>query len=124
MMRVPFAETVIRPLVGGMIEVVSARVNCQLVQEIQIEMGFDTNCPRRRFKNLQCALEKIVIFAATHADAAQENGNRSDALVSVDFTLALVFKDGDGAMADVIVELLERAGHDARGLLPRSALAQ
>ena len=37
--RVPFAEEVVGPLVGGMAEVVAARIEGQLVEQVGIEVG-------------------------------------------------------------------------------------
>ena len=38
-MWIPFAETIIGPLVGGMIEIIAARIEGQFVEQIEIEAG-------------------------------------------------------------------------------------
>ena len=53
-------------------------------------------------------LDEIVILAVRDAGAAQKERNGPQTLVIVDLAAAFVFEDSDGAMADVIVELLER----------------
>jgi len=117
--RIPLAETVVGPFVGGMPEVVRARVERELVEQRQVEVGVGADRLGGGFENLQRALDEIVILPARHADAAQEQRDGADAFVVVDFAALLIFEHGNRTMADVIVELLDGAGHDAVGFGPR-----
>ena len=65
-----------------------------------------------------------LVAPAGDAGAAQVQRDRPDALVVVGLAALAVLEDGDGAMADVVVELLQGAGDDALGLAPRPALLQ
>src|SRR5262245_128121 len=121
-MRVPFTEAVVGPLVGGMIEVVRARIDGEFVEALQIEMRVEANELGRLLENLERTFDEIVILAMADADVAQVNRDGPQALVRVDFALVLILKDGHGPMADVIVQRFERAGDDAFGFLPGTAL--
>ena len=67
---------------------------------------------------------EVVIRALRGADAAQVERDGPQTFVGIDVAASAIFQDGDRAMAEVIVELVEGAIHNALGFVPRTALAE
>ena len=84
MMRVPFAEAVVGPFVGGMVEVVAARIEGQFVEQGRVEVRIGAIASGIVFENLERTFDESLILALRDADAADEQRDRPHPFVVVD----------------------------------------
>ena len=123
-MRVPLAEAVVGPLVRGMAEVVAARVESELVEQGRIEVGPLQQARADAAEDLHRLGDKGLIRTMADAGAAEKERDRSDSFVVVDLAEPTILEDRDGAMTDVVVQLLEAALDDPRGVFPGAAKSE
>ncbi len=105
MVGVPLAEDVIRPAIDGVPLVVLPRVNGELIQQFQVQARVCENRRVSRAQNVERLGNQVVKRAERHAGAADIERNRPQSLVRVRLALGSRFKDGDGSVADIVVEL-------------------
>ena len=123
-LQVPLAEVIIGPLAGRMVEVVGPRVERQLVEQLADRTRPAAEFPDRSAARIASArVDQLLVRPAGDADVVDVERNRPHALVGVRLDLPR-FEHGDGPIADVVVERLERAGDDPLGFVPRPALRQ
>ncbi len=121
---IPFTEHVIGAAIGGVAMIVGPRIEGQFFERLQIEAGFVQNGRFRFGKNLQGPADQFAIAAPGRTRSTQPQGDRPHTFMLIRFTARPRFENGDGAMADEIVELPQSAGDDAAFIVPRTALHQ
>ena len=105
--------------------IVGAQVDGQFVEQFRVEAAFRQQGAVGSFQEFQPAGNEVVIAAVRHAGAAEEQRDGPDLLVFVGLALRPGFQDGDGPMADEVVELPHRPVDDCALLLaPRPTLGQ
>ena len=119
---IPLAEVVVGALAGRVIELVGPRVERQFVDECRIEPGLLANLGIGLRQNVERLPDQRLVGPAGRADILDIERNRPHALVRIGLDLLLRFEHRDRPIADVVVELFERAGDDSLGFLPRRAL--
>ena len=120
--RIPLAEVVVGALAGRMVEVVGPRVEGQLVQHLEVEPGLLQDFRVGLGQDVQRLPHQFAIRPAGHAHLFDVQRNRSHPLVCVRLHLLLRLEYGHRPVADVVVQLVERAVDDPLGFVPRSAL--
>ena len=124
LVRIPFAEAVVRPLVGRVVVIVGARVERQFLQPVQVEVRVLVERPGSRPQILHRHRYQGRAASRRHAGAAQVQGDGAEFFVGIRLTARPAFQDRDGTVPDVVVELLQRAVHDPVALVPRALLGQ
>src|SRR5260370_33250516 len=84
-MRVPLAENIIGPFVGGMAEIVAARIEGQLVQQVWIEISVLQDASICRPQNLQSFVQQFLIASPGYPGTLDHERNGANALVVVRF---------------------------------------
>jgi hypothetical protein len=95
-----------------MVEVVGPRVESQLVEHLQIEPGLVQDFGVGLGQDVERPGDEFAVRPARHAHVLDVQRNRPHPLMGVRFHLLLRFDRGHGPVADVVVQLVERAVHD------------
>ena len=80
--QVPLAEVVVGPLAGRVIEVVGARIERQLFDQLRIEPGLLQDLRIGVGENRQRPLDQLLVRARGHADVVDVQRNRPQPLVA------------------------------------------
>ena len=99
--------------------VVCSHVNCQLLESFQIEVRVAEDLGRRFAKKFDRSLDQVVIRAVGGTGFAQINRDRPKPFVWIGLHLPPVFQYGDRAIADEVVQPVERAADDPLAAHPR-----
>ena len=122
LVRIPFAEHVVRTLVDRMRVVVSSQVQREFVQIVQTEPRFGQQVVGRVAKILQRVFDEFLVRTIRHTGIANEQRNGPVPFVIVWFHLLFVFQNCQRTVAKKIVELLKRSIDDALRFVPRTSL--
>ncbi len=121
-MRIPLAKVVVGPLVDRMIEVVGPGIEGQLVEPVQIELGFAQDRLVGGAQDIECPADDLGIASDAHPRVADNQGHGAQPLVGVGLDPLRGAQHGNGAMAHVVVQLRNRAVNDTVGFVPRRPL--
>src|SRR5262249_30854024 len=104
--------------------VVGPGIDGQFVEQRGVQTGIGEDGWVGGVEQVESTSEDGLETAVADAGAADIERNGPDALVVIRFALGPGLEDGDGPMADIVVELFEGAGDDAVGAIPWSALGE
>ncbi len=116
--RVPLAEMIVRSLVGRMIEIISTRIERQLLQMIRIEVGLIEQGPIRAAQHLERRSDQVVITPAGDPRAGNEKRKGANPFVTIRFDLLGRPQHGDRSMADKVVQRVDCTFDDTGRLRP------
>ena len=122
--RVPLAEVVIGPFARGVVEVVRARVDGQLFEQVGVEPGLTQQRGVGVVEDLERLLDQFAELSVGYACARDVQRDGPDPFVAVGLDLLLRFQHRNRPVADVHVDAVPRRGHDALRLVPRRALRE
>jgi hypothetical protein len=123
-LRIPLAEQHVRPLVHRVEVVVRPRVERELVELLRVEAGLFQQHGFGLGEQVDGGAHDVRVFARRDARPLQEQRDGADLLVRVVVGVRAGFQHRDGAVADVVVQVRDRAADEALGLVPRAALLQ
>ena len=124
MMRIPLAEVIVRPLVYRMIEIVSPRIEGQLVEQIGIEPGGVEQPAIGASQQIERQCDDLPIPSSRDARPGDIERDRADPLVRIRLDPLRRMEHGHRAMADKIVQPREGPGDDPFRFIPRRAFRQ
>ena len=123
-MRIPFAEQVIGPLVRRVQMVVGPQIDGHFIHQFQRKMGVFQVFARQRLQQFERLGDDGLVGAVDDAGIADEQRKRPQPFMRIRLHPPSVLQHGDRAVAEKIVQLVERAGGDPLRLVPRAALLQ
>ena len=113
--RIPEPEEIVRAAGGGMEKVEGARIDRQLLEGLEVEIGLRKKRVGSGGEDGDGPGDELAIPAMGGPDPGHPQRHRPDAFVGIGFRKPTVLEDGDGAPTDVVVEAPDRLLDDARG---------
>ena len=113
--RIPQAEEIVGAARRGMEEIECPRIECQFLQQRKIEVGLPQQLFRRLFQDRHRILHEPTVAAVRGAHAADEQRDRTDALVGIGLREPTVLQHRHRPPADVVVEPADGLLHNAFG---------
>ncbi len=123
-MWVPLAEMMIGPLVCRMVEVVSPRIDRQLVEQLRIEPGGFEHGRIGVTQQFKPPGNDFVVAPGGHSRAGDKPRDWSHPLLRIGLDLLGRVQHCHGAITEKIVQPLQGTGHDPLGFIPRPPLGQ
>jgi len=124
MMRVPFPEQDVRTLVDRVEMIMRTRVEGQFLQAIPLEGCLIKDYGIGLSKKLQGTSYNRGVLTWSYAYALKVQRHRTDFFVGIIVPVLAFVQNGDGAVADVIVELVQSSPNEPAGFIPGAALLQ
>ncbi len=121
---IPFAEQIVGATVDGVSVVVRPAVEGELVEFVQIKVSPLDDVCRSTAEEGERVADQFFVRAVGHATAGEVEGDGAEFFVSVGLVLRLVFENGEGAVADVIVELIDRGAGEFLRVAPEGGMPQ